>query len=360
METDHEDEEYEPNIDDIGTPTGYALRRRRTEDGGMSGRDNSGRKKLKSSPTNQGGQNRLPNDRRSISNRLRPLRREMHGTHYDRHLSLRVIHAALKLQDDYLLTKAKHPERPTPPPHVRDTICALFGISSATYSSIMKDYFTKSIYTSSMRGNASAKQTRIPETNEVVILICEFVRDQRRMRRRVTARQVLDLLLKKEIIRVPRKDNTNAYEKTAFATAYRNVRRWLSRHDYRRGKRSGNIRLKEHVAFQRDLYLKTFFNNKSLPINEQLRECYLDESYIHQHYHKCDDSLFDPQDDEDVQHGKQPAKGNCYCFLAAIQGPNPQAFQYDDAVDDKEARLLDKLKLEQLSNIDRGGVVAGT
>ena len=50
----------------------------------------------------------------------------------------------------------------------------------------------------------------------------------------------------------------------------------------------------------------------------------LDESYIHQHYHRNDDSLWDPSDEQDVQVGKAPTKGRRYCFAAAIQGANPR------------------------------------
>eukprot|EP00977_Amphora_coffeiformis_P020022 scaffold7808_cov184-Amphora_coffeaeformis.AAC.1 len=326
METDHKDDDYEPTNQDMNTPSGYTLCRRRGDDNVSLERSKSSQKKSKSSPSDQGVcgvQTRLPTDRRSISNRLNRIRKEIQGTQYDKNLSLRVIHAALKLQDEYLVTKAKHSDR-TPAPKVRDTICGLFAISSKTYSNIMKEYFARNLYSSSMRGNFTAKETRIPSTESVIILIREFVRKEPRMRRRVTARQILDLLLNKHIMEVPKDEETNAYEPKAFASAYRSVRRWLCRHDYRRGRRSGNIRMKEHVAYQRDIYLKTFFHNRSLPINEQLREVYLDESYIHQHYHKSDDSLYDPNDDQDVQYGKRPAKVNRYCFLAAIQGPNPR------------------------------------
>ena len=91
-----------------------------------------------------------------------------------------------------------------------------------------------------------------------------------------------------------------------------------------------------------------------------MREVYLDESYIHQHYHKNDDSCWDPNDEQDIQVGKAPAKGNRYCFLCAIQGPNPRVFTPDDSENDRDARLLDKLKLDQLGMADRGGIVDGS
>jgi transposase len=64
-----------------------------------------------------------------------------------------------------------------------------------------------------------------------------------------------------------------------------------------------------------------------LPGDTRLREDYLDESYIHEHYHRYDDSLWDPSDDQDIQIGKLKHKGRRYCFLAAIQGPDPRVEQ---------------------------------
>ena len=76
---------------------------------------------------------------------------------------------------------------------------------------------------------------------------------------------------------------------------------------------------------------------------------HLDESYIHQHCHKFDDSIWDPNDEQDVQVGKLKHKGNCYCFLCAIQGPDPH-----------EAEVTDKEKLETLHLQDCGGIVPGS
>jgi hypothetical protein len=70
-------------------------------------------------------------------------------------------------------------------------------------------------------------------------------------------------------------------------------------------------------------YLRTFFANRAKHPTERLREeVYTDESYIHEHYHQNEDSLFDPEDDQDVIYQKEKHKGRRYCFCAAIQGPN--------------------------------------
>ena len=138
------------------------------------------------------------------------------------------------------------------------------------------------------------------------------------------------------------------------------MQRWLEYHNYRRGKRSRNVQMKEKVALQRDLYLKTLFANANAPPDKQLPEVYLDESYIHQHYHKNNNSCWDPNDEQDIQFGKAPAKGNRYCFLYAIQGPNPWVFTLDNSDNDRDAQLQNKLKLGELQPQNRGGVVEGT
>jgi hypothetical protein len=61
---------------------------------------------------------------------------------------------------------------------------------------------------------------------------------------------------------------------------------------------------------------------------------YTDESYIHEHYHRNEDSLFDPDDDEDVICQKEKHKGLRYCFCAAIQGPNPQVAEATEEAED--------------------------
>jgi hypothetical protein len=63
--------------------------------------------------------------------------------------------------------------------------------------------------------------------------------------------------------------------------------------------------------------------DRAKPPGERLREVYMDESYIHEHYHRNEDSLWDPNDNQDVIYQKDNHKGRWYCFCTAIQGPNP-------------------------------------
>ena len=47
--------------------------------------------------------------------------------------------------------------------------------------------------------------------------------------------------------------------------------------------------------------MREFIANRALPPGERLREVYLDESYIHAHYNWMNDSIWDPNDDQDIQ-----------------------------------------------------------
>ncbi|KAG7358046.1 hypothetical protein IV203_014633 [Nitzschia inconspicua] len=94
------------------------------------------------------------------------------------------------------------------------------------------------------------------------------------------------------------------------------------------------------VLLQKENYLRVFIANREAPAEERLREVYLDESYIHEHYHRNDDSLWDPIDDQDIPYSKAPAKGKRYCFAAAIQGPDPRVVQHDGLTKERKAGLV--------------------
>jgi hypothetical protein len=155
------------------------------------------------------------------------------------------------------------------------------------------------------------------------IKVQDFVRGRQMNRERVTARQVLDFLVQQKHLVVPI-DGEGRYQKVPFKAAYRNVQRWLADFaGYDRGKRKGNlIRSSQNVA-KKHHYLRTFFANGAKPPGERLREVYTpDESYIHEHYHRNEDSLFDPDDDEDVIYQKEKHKG----------GGTASAPQYKDPI----------------------------
>lgn len=366
MEADHGDDDFDPHHEDMDDISPYTLRRRPIGDGVAAGGTNSSGKRARNDLDNKPSSTRLPTSVKSIAKSLDHLSKKLRGLEYDEKASLRIVYSVLSLQKEYLQNKQKKPEHYRAG-FVRKRACQLFGISEHTYGKIMRSYLEdkpgKSLYTSGKgRGNFDRKQTRIPQTRSVVISVREYVRNRRSTRKRTTAKQVLEHCIEQGYIHVPKdKDDEEVYDKKAFDSAYRSMRRWLERNEYRRGRRTGNIVMKEQIALQRDVYLKAFFANRSSPAEERLREVYLDESYIHQHYKKNNDSLWDPNDDQDVQFGKEQHKGNRYCFLCAIQGPNPRVFEPTDTTcQDEEAKLLDKLTLSSLPKHDRGGIVTNS
>lgn len=322
--TDNEDD-WEPPEANEDSPPARNLRRRSSGESGGLEEGESARKKARS---NTRAYTKLPNDLDALLLIKGKIDKKLTHQEYNETLSLRVLRMALTLQEDWLREKTRRgsevERRKIKAPAIRPTVCRLLGISSRTYVRILSQYLAQEdVYHSVRSGNVKAKECRIPNTKAVQILIREFVRECRKELKRVTAKQVLDFLVEKEMVDIDR-DETGIFAKKSHDTALRTTRRWLERNGYRRGRRKGNIRPKPEIAIKRDLYLQAFFANRSLPKETRLREVYLDESYIHEHYHRFDDSLWDPSDDQDIQIGKLQHKGRRYCFLAAIQGPDPR------------------------------------
>ena len=293
----------------------------------------------------------LPTTNRSCTTMLQHLKRKLAGASFDANLSMRVKHAALVLQKEYLdeKSKLKNSEHDASAPRIRDRVCKLLGISQHTYYHIMKGTTTDAVYESGGRGNKEDRETRIPyHKPRLMVAVREFVRSKRMNRERVTGQQVMEWMEEKKILSIPREED-GGYTVKGWRTALRAVQRWLLVHGYKRGKKSGSLAMKAAIQAQRDLYLKEFFDNRKLPVEEQKRECYLDESYIHQHYHKRNDSLLDPLDEE-LQEDKQPEKGARYCFLAALQGPKPTAFQ-STGNREEDKKLLDALAIPERGSV---------
>ena len=87
----------------------------------------------------------------------------------------------------------------------------------------------------------------------------------------------------------------------AYASSLRCVQRYLSQHGYRRGDSTAlQVREKEAIVAARVRYLQRLVDNERALVSEQLRIVDLDESYIHHHYRRDHDSLFDPHDTQSV------------------------------------------------------------
>ena len=81
-------------------------------------------------------------------------------------------------------------------------------------------------------------------------------------------------------------------DRKMFASALRCVQRYRSRHGFSRGD-SVTAPIQETAAIReaRIEYLQRLIDNESLPPEQQLRIVDLDESYIHHHYRRHNDSL---------------------------------------------------------------------
>ena len=163
----------------------------------------------------------------------------------------------------------------------------------------------------------------------------------RAKKERVTVRQVLDFFVyQRHLVISLSSDEGNGvhlYEPKALKVALQNVQHWIVWAGFCRGKRN-NIQPNLTNVLKRHQFLREFFANRALPPGERLREVYLDESYIHEHYNRMNDSIWDPNDDQDIQLGKDKHKGRRYRFLCAIQGPNPAST--DDTLPSNKARLV--------------------
>lgn len=203
---------------------------------------------------------------------------------------------------------------------------------TANYSTIMSGYLSdRSLYSTvtlvgeGKSGNrqAAARKPRIPRTAAVTIAVREFVREERSNIRRVTPRQVLDFLVEKQFLHISTNPKTGVYARNDFWIAYRCVRRYLEDRGYRLGRRN-NIAPDPNLTCKRHIYVEAISTNRALPKEERRRDVYVDECYIHEHYNEDTDSLYDPDDNLDVQYGEAKHEGRRCCFAAAIQGPDPR------------------------------------
>jgi hypothetical protein len=121
---------------------------------------------------------RLPTNIDEINGMVQDITKQLHGQDIDRNLSLRVIQAALCIQRAYLEKKKKAGESTEHVVHatgMHDQVCSMHGISTRNYGSIIQGNFqNRSLYTSGPHGrpgNRQKRQTRIPETKKVEILL---------------------------------------------------------------------------------------------------------------------------------------------------------------------------------------------
>ena len=116
------------------------------------------------------------------------------GTDIDANLSMRVMMGVLRIQKNKM--KIKQKKKPILPildkTPVRDIVCPLFGISPNKYQDIVNSFLDENkIYKSGKMqegrsGNTVVHMRRIPVNKAVAKMVQEFVRNERKERRRCT------------------------------------------------------------------------------------------------------------------------------------------------------------------------------
>ena len=273
----------------------------------------------------------MPNTIAGIEEALSSLKRHLQGSEYTPGVSARVLKAAFTLQKEWLEKKTRLGARKMKGvkfPGIREKVCSLFGVSSATYSNIMSTYLSESkLYTTGKEecgrtGGNNNKRRRITNLRSTQQLIREFVRCHRQRKEKVTAVQITKYLIEMDVLQC-NKDAFGVYERKALKASEQAVRRYLQKLGYKRGRRKGQVVQNPEHVIKRDLFLQTLVQNRQKPPSERLREVYLDESYIHHHYKwRPGEDLYDPFDDADIATIKDRHKGARYCFICAIQGPS--------------------------------------
>jgi hypothetical protein len=151
-------------------------------------------------------------------------------------LSIRVLLFYAKLKEKFLARCVKDRlEARTYGAKIREQVLFAFSLSKTSYQKILSRFATADeAYETKRVGNCISKPTRIPRTRSVLTAVREFVRDRRSRRERVTGKQVLEFMVEKEIIIIPR-DRMGFFERKAYATAVRAVNLWLEKNGYQRG-----------------------------------------------------------------------------------------------------------------------------
>ncbi|KAF0708093.1 hypothetical protein AaE_013353 [Aphanomyces astaci] len=105
--------------------------------------------------------------------------------------------------------------------------------------------------------------------------------------------------------------------KNETLTATRAVQRFLKRRGYKRGNKPGSstYQLSKANVLARDTYVQ--LTQPLITATNKPNIVYMDESFIHQHYKRHHDSLYDTSDSADVQTNEK-YKGSRHCFIVGI------------------------------------------
>lgn len=194
-----------------------------------------------------------------------------------------------------------------------ETTAEMLGRTPVIVGNIWAEYIRDRQVTPSKPPTNTSKphNLRFPDTNAVTLSIQLFLRGRREKLMRTVAKDVLQHLHQEQYIDYDPDDAKSSKR------ALRCVQRYLQRKGYRRGNKKGeqDYRLKPDIVTKRNEYVLRMIQEKEATTRRRI--VYMDESYIHKNYRRHDDSLYDPNDEQDLTtigfH-----KGQRYCFIAAI------------------------------------------
>jgi hypothetical protein len=190
---------------------------------------------------------------------------------------------------------------------VTNKIARLLGRSNKTVGEVWSTFRLQgTVLVAAPPGNRGDHMTRLPRSTIMQDAVRAFIRSRCETRTRTTAKDVMHMLTEDSylVVDTASTESTNA--------ALRTVQRFLDKSGYTRGSHKGkSVRLSQANDVARAEYVQRMTSSES----SSHRIVYMDESYIHHHYARHNDSLVDPTDENYV---KEKHKGRRLCFIAAI------------------------------------------
>ncbi|ETV71429.1 hypothetical protein H257_13312 [Aphanomyces astaci] len=190
---------------------------------------------------------------------------------------------------------------------VSATIAHLLGRSERIVQEVWSTYMrTKAVVAVLPPSNTQQRPTRITRTHAISSMVRQYIRQRSLTRARTVAKDVMALLVEAGVIQC------NTQDRGSSASCLRIVQIYLEKLGFKRGKRRGKATysVSSGYAAARDIYVQKMNNlDANAPV------VYMDENYIHDHYTRHQDSLFDPTDDAPL---KEKHKGRRMCFIAGI------------------------------------------
>lgn len=256
---------------------------------------------------------------------------------------LDILRVNAQLRLDSLEKMKKKGALGTPIVDITKKVGTLLGRSEKVVKEVWKTFVeSQTIDGARSTGNRDGRETRIPLTKGVIALTQSFVRAERARKAHVVAKNIMDMLVDKGILAPFARD-----DKTQVKTALRATQRFIERAGFRRGqpKKQMDVVTKKKVAVARDMYLFEVWNNRNQGRDSErrYRRVFLDESYIHHHYHHQHLSIFNPADAAFIP--REQYKGRRFCFIAAMIEADPNVEEQDRKEDDKAHVMLDTLDI---------------